>query len=220
MQNARSKVMQLEASLAHIEKLKVDYLERYNAAQKETHSISDNIAYRQFLEHLRGLRMRVESQTAMARVQLNEAKAALLVAQREQAKMEAMVERGWKFGGENSGHILCLDQHTTGDAIVAALQVLRALVESNLTLARACAPVALYPQVMINVPVKRRADFQAHAGVAVAVKKAQGDLADQGRVLLRPSGTEPVIRVMVEAKSRTKASRWAKAIAVAVKAAG
>ena len=134
--------------------------------------------------------------------------------------LEMMVARGWKFGGENSGHILCLDQHTTGDAIVAALQVLRALCESKLTLAQACAPVALYPQVMINVPVKRRADFQAKPGVAAVVKKAQDDLAHEGRVLLRASGTEPVIRVMVEAKSRVKASRWAKAIASAVRAAG
>ena len=134
--------------------------------------------------------------------------------------LETMVARGWKFGGENSGHILCLDQHTTGDAIVAALQVLRALCESRLTLAQACAPVVLYPQVMINVPVKRRADFQAQPAVAAAVKKAQGDLASEGRVLLRASGTEPVIRVMVEARSRVKASRWAKAIASVVRAAG
>jgi phosphoglucosamine mutase len=134
--------------------------------------------------------------------------------------LEMMMQRGWKFGGENSGHILCLDQHTTGDAIVAALQVLRALCESGLTLAQACAPVALFPQVMINVPLKRRADYQAHAGVAGIVKNAESDLADEGRVLLRPSGTEPVMRVMVEARSRIKASRWAKAIAGAVRAAG
>jgi flagellar export protein FliJ len=90
---ARARVEKLEGSEAHIDKLRADYVERYNATQKESHKISDNIAYRQFLEHVRGLRLRVESQTAAARVQLNEAKAALLVAQREQAKMEAMVER-------------------------------------------------------------------------------------------------------------------------------
>jgi len=90
---ARARVEKLEGSEAHIDKLRADYVERYNATQKESHKISDNIAYRQFLEHLRGLRLRVESQTAAARVQLNEAKAALLVALREQAKMEAMVER-------------------------------------------------------------------------------------------------------------------------------
>jgi flagellar export protein FliJ len=90
---ARARIEKLESSEAHIDKLRADYVERYNTTQKESHKISDNIAYRQFLEHLRGLRLRVESQTSAARVQLIEAKAALLVAQREQAKMEAMVER-------------------------------------------------------------------------------------------------------------------------------
>lgn len=90
---ARARVEKLEGSEAHIDKLRADYVDRYNATQKESHKISDNIAYRQFLEHLRGLRLRVESQTAAARVQLNEARAALMVAQKEQAKMEAMVER-------------------------------------------------------------------------------------------------------------------------------
>ena len=93
MQNARSKVTQLEASLAHIEKLKVDYLERYNAAQKETHSISDNIAYRRFIDHLNGLRHRVLSQLKAAQQGLDATQAALVAARREQAKMEAMVER-------------------------------------------------------------------------------------------------------------------------------
>ncbi len=132
--------------------------------------------------------------------------------------LEMMVERGWKFGGENSGHILCLDQHSTGDGIIAALQVLRALCETETTLAQACAPVVLYPQVMINVPVKPRAGAREQAGVDRVVKQAERDLGGDGRVLLRPSGTEPVIRVMVEAKSRAKAQRWAKAIAVAVRA--
>ena len=127
--------------------------------------------------------------------------------------IEMMQQRGWRLGGENSGHILCLDQHSTGDGIVAALQVLRALRESRLTLKRACAPVALFPQVMINVPVKSRGDK------AKVLLQAERDLAEDGRVLLRPSGTEPVIRVMVEAQSRTKAERWAKAIASAVQAA-
>lgn len=90
---ARERVEKLEGSEAHIDKLRADYVERYNATQKEAHKISDNIAYRQFLEHLRGLRLRVEAQTSVARVQLNEARTALLLAQREQAKMEAMVER-------------------------------------------------------------------------------------------------------------------------------
>lgn len=133
--------------------------------------------------------------------------------------MEVLRERGWRLGGENSGHILSLDQHTTGDGTIAALQVLRALCETGVTLKQACAPVSLYPQVMINVPVKQRKDkHDAHVGKLVL--EAEEDLASEGRVLLRPSGTEPVIRVMVEAKSRAKASRWAKAIADAVGAVG
>jgi len=93
MQTARSKVTQLEGSLAHIEKLKVDYLERYNLAQKETHSISENIAYRPFIVHLNGLRHRVLGQLSAAQKELDATKVALETARREQAKMEAMVER-------------------------------------------------------------------------------------------------------------------------------
>ena len=130
--------------------------------------------------------------------------------------MELMQRRGWRLGGENSGHILCLDQHSTGDGTIAALQVLRALRETHMTLTKACAPVALYPQVMINVPVKQRTDKARYARVDKVVQKAEKELGADGRVLLRPSGTEPVIRVMVEAKSRAKASRWAKIIADAV----
>lgn len=134
--------------------------------------------------------------------------------------LEVLQKRGWRLGGENSGHILCLDQHTTGDGIVAALQVLCALRGSGMTLKEACAPVALFPQVMINVPVKQRKDLSKEPGVSAAVQQAESDLGKSGRVLLRPSGTEPVIRVMVEAKSRVKAGRWAETIADAVSAAG
>ena len=130
--------------------------------------------------------------------------------------LELMRARGWRLGGENSGHILCMDQHTTGDGIVAALQVLRALRESRMTLKQACAPVALFPQVMINVPVKLRTGKLNDVRVGKVLQQAEQNLAQDGRVLLRPSGTEPVIRVMVEAKSRAKASRWAKVIAAAV----
>jgi len=133
--------------------------------------------------------------------------------------LELLMQRGWKLGGENSGHILCLDQHTTGDGIVAALQVLRALRESRMTLARACAPVALYPQVMLNVPCKQGGPYREPPAVSHVVKEASHALGADGRVLLRPSGTEPVVRVMVEAKSRTKAERWAKAIAGALRTA-
>ncbi len=133
--------------------------------------------------------------------------------------LELLNERGWQLGGENSGHIICLDKHTTGDAIVAALQVLRVLAESKSKLDEVCKPVALFPQVMINVAVERRTDFGKNPAVRNAIDEAESDMAGSGRVLLRPSGTEPVVRVMVEAKVRAKAERWAKSIADAVRGA-
>ncbi len=133
--------------------------------------------------------------------------------------LELLQERGWQLGGENSGHIICLDKHTTGDGIVSALQVLQALVDAKTTLARAAAAVTLYPQVMINVAVKKRFDFLKHRGVQQEVARAEKDLAGGGRVLIRASGTEPVIRVMVEGQSGPRVKRWAGSIAEAVRGA-
>jgi phosphoglucosamine mutase len=133
--------------------------------------------------------------------------------------LEMMRQRGWRLGGENSGHILSLDQHTTGDGIIAALQVLRALCQSKQTLAEACKEVVLYPQILINVPIKNKQSFNHHPGVSAVIKKATQALGTNGRVLLRASGTEPLIRVMVEAQSRAMANRWATSIATAVKKA-
>jgi phosphoglucosamine mutase len=131
--------------------------------------------------------------------------------------LEMMQARGWLLGGENSGHIICLDQHTTGDGIISALQVLGALCDSKTSLAKAAAPVKLYPQVLINVRTKRRIDFAADPKVRQAVAKAETALNGSGRVLLRASGTEPLIRVMVEGKSRSGVERWAESIADAVR---
>lgn len=133
--------------------------------------------------------------------------------------LELLQERGWQLGGENSGHIVCLDKHTTGDGIVSALQVLQALVEAKTTLAKAAAAVTLYPQVLINVAVKKRFDFLKHRGVQQAVARAEKDLAGTGRVLIRASGTEPVIRVMVEGEPRKRIAQAAQAIAGAVRVA-
>jgi phosphoglucosamine mutase len=133
--------------------------------------------------------------------------------------LEMLKTQGWQLGGENSGHILCLDRHTTGDGIVSALQVLAALRADRTTLAKAAAPVRLYPQVLINVQTRRRFDFKAAPRVQQILAKAEAALAGNGRVLLRASGTEPVIRVMVEGKSRTAVERWAHAIAEAVRRA-
>ncbi|MBX9811055.1 MAG: phosphoglucosamine mutase [Burkholderiales bacterium] len=133
--------------------------------------------------------------------------------------LELLQERGWQLGGENSGHIVCLDKHTTGDGIVSALQVLQALVEAKTTLAKAAAAVTLYPQVLINVAVKKRLDFFKHQEVQRAVTQAEKDLAGTGRVLIRASGTEPVIRVMVEGEPRKRIAQAAQAIADAVRVA-
>ncbi len=133
--------------------------------------------------------------------------------------LEMLQAKGWELGGENSGHIVCLDHHTTGDGIVSALQVLGALRDSGTTLAQAAAAVKLYPQILINVRTERRFDFNADRNVKQALIKAESALDGSGRVLLRASGTEPVIRVMVEGKSRSAVARWAKVIADAVRRA-
>ena len=130
--------------------------------------------------------------------------------------LELLVERGWECGGENSGHLICLDCHSTGDAIISALQVLAALVYSKQSLGRYTADLRLLPQVLVNVKVEGRLDLQS-ASVRDAVAKAEAALAGRGRVLLRPSGTEPVVRVMVEGEDRAHVQGLADSIAAAVK---
>ena len=135
--------------------------------------------------------------------------------------LEKLVERGWLLGGESSGHLICLDKHTTGDAIVAALAVLRALIEGGATLAQATAPVAMFPQTLINVPIRRGWDWQGSDAVRRSRDRAVSALGDAGGVLLRPSGTEPVLRVMVEAREKALADEHAGAIAESIaRAAG
>jgi len=133
--------------------------------------------------------------------------------------LEMMQERGWQFGGENSGHIICLDCHTTGDGIIAALQVLAALRASGETLAEACADLVLYPQQLINVKVPSGFDWAADAGIRSAVQSAETALDGSGRVLLRPSGTEPLLRVMVEGRDAAQVLDQARAIASVVQGA-
>ena len=130
--------------------------------------------------------------------------------------LELMVEKGWTLGGENSGHILCLDKHTTGDAIVAALQVLTVLRRSGRTLPDLVADCELYPQRMINVKTQQRIDWQAQPSIVEAKKAVEMALGSRGRVLLRASGTESVLRVMVEARDAREADARARELADAV----
>lgn len=112
--------------------------------------------------------------------------------------MEMLQQQGWQLGGENSGHILCLDKHSTGDGIISALQVLHALCAHKQSLAEATADLTMYPQVLMNVRIKKGQDCLRHPDVLAAVTEVEQALAGRGRVLLRPSGTEPLLRVMVE----------------------
>jgi phosphoglucosamine mutase len=133
--------------------------------------------------------------------------------------LELLHEKGWRIGGENSGHIICLDCHTTGDAIVSALQVLAALRARGQTLAQACADLVFYPQRLINVRVNPGFDWRGAVGVCTAHTRAESLLGDGGRVLLRPSGTEPLLRVMVEGRDEALVDSLAHEIAAAVEAA-
>ncbi len=127
--------------------------------------------------------------------------------------LELLKERGWQLGGENSGHIICLDKHTTGDGIVSALQVLYAVRAAGQPLDRLAAGLQLFPQVLINVRIARGADPRKDPLVQDAVRAAEATLKGKGRVLLRPSGTEPVIRVMVEGESQDQVGALARSIA-------
>ena len=132
--------------------------------------------------------------------------------------LELMVEKGWQLGGENSGHIICLDKHTTGDGIVSALQVLHALRSERRTLAELCGDLRMYPQVLVNVKTRKGFSFESDAKVQAALKSTQAKLRGKGRVLLRASGTEPVIRVMVEGEGRDLISGLANSLADVIKA--
>ncbi len=127
--------------------------------------------------------------------------------------LEVMQEKGWLLGGEGSGHLLCLDKHTTGDGIVSALQVLSALKRSGQSLQQACVDLTLFPQTLINVRTTPGFDWQNHAPLAAARKAAEQALGEQGRVLIRASGTEPLVRVMVEARDAALAQSLAQQMA-------
>ncbi|HQV79910.1 MAG TPA: phosphoglucosamine mutase [Agitococcus sp.] len=121
--------------------------------------------------------------------------------------MSALAKRGWMLGGEASGHIVCLDKTTTGDAIIAALQVLAAVVQSEQSLHDLRQGMTKFPQQLINVKIAQKSDPMTNDVVMAAVKEAEAVLGERGRVLLRASGTEPVIRVMVEGEQQQQITR-------------
>jgi phosphoglucosamine mutase len=113
--------------------------------------------------------------------------------------LEALEQRGWLYGGESSGHLLCLDRHTTGDGIISALQVLAASRRLGSSIAGLTAELAMLAQTMVNVRVAPGFAWQAHRPLVDALSRAEVELQGKGRVLIRPSGTEPLLRIMVEA---------------------
>ncbi len=130
--------------------------------------------------------------------------------------LEELVARGWQLGGEGSGHLLVLDKHTTGDGIVSALMVLQAASRTGQTLAQLLEGVRLFPQTLINVRTRSAADWKANSRLAAEQAAVQRELGEQGRVLIRASGTEPVVRVMVEARDATQAQACAQRLAAAL----
>ncbi|MDH5474009.1 MAG: phosphoglucosamine mutase [Gammaproteobacteria bacterium] len=130
--------------------------------------------------------------------------------------LECLRDKGWCLGGENSGHIICLDRTTTGDGIVSALQVMAYLAESGKSLNEAMEGMRKMPQVLVNVPLPISINPINEAAVKQAVKDVETRLAGRGRVLLRPSGTEPLIRVMVEGEDEKQVKEYAQQIADAV----
>ncbi len=127
--------------------------------------------------------------------------------------MEKLEAEGWSLGGEPSGHIICLDRTTTGDGIVSALQVLAEVVRSGKSLSELRKPLIKYPQELINVRLENGVDVMGSAVMQEAVQDAESELSDQGRVLLRPSGTEPLIRVMVEGSDDGQVKRLSEKLA-------
>ncbi len=133
--------------------------------------------------------------------------------------LELLNEHDWQLGGENSGHILCLDKHSSGDGIIASLQVLHAVIAGRQSLAELGASLVLYPQVLINVTVAERINLDTNPVIQASVKSAEQQLNGSGRVLLRASGTEPKIRVMVEGSDRQQVQQLAESIADVVRQA-
>ena len=132
--------------------------------------------------------------------------------------LEELEKRGWLLGGEGSGHLLALDKHTTGDGIISALQVLQACVRSGKTIAQLLGDVVLFPQTLINVRLKPGQDWKTSDLLASETKAVEDELGDTGRILIRASGTEPLLRVMVEARDAEQARACAERVADTIRA--
>jgi phosphoglucosamine mutase len=132
--------------------------------------------------------------------------------------LEELDKRGWMLGGEGSGHLLALDKHTTGDGLISALQVLKACVRGGKSLAQLLDGVTLYPQTLVNVRLQPGQDWKQAKGLPAAQAGLEKKLGQRGRILIRPSGTEPVVRVMVEAQDAALARDGAQALAQAIQA--
>jgi phosphoglucosamine mutase len=132
--------------------------------------------------------------------------------------LEELDKREWLLGGEGSGHLLCLDKHTTGDGLVSALLVLNACARSGKTMAQLLEGVDLFPQTLINVRLKPGQDWKANTRLPAETEKLERELAGSGRVLIRASGTEPLLRVMVEASDAQVAREGAERLAEVVRA--
>lgn len=127
--------------------------------------------------------------------------------------LEELSARGWVLGGEGSGHLLVLDRHSTGDGIISALQVLQAVIRSGKSLEDQLEGVRLFPQSLINVQLRQGFDWRTHEGFQETLRSVESELGSSGRVLVRPSGTEPVLRVMVETHEPSTAKRLAQSLA-------
>jgi phosphoglucosamine mutase len=131
--------------------------------------------------------------------------------------LEELLARGWQLGGEGSGHLIALDRHTTGDGLISALQVLQAVVRSGRTLPELLERVKLFPQVLVNVRLRPGQDWKHAPALADVQHRVSAELGERGRILIRPSGTEPLLRVMVEADEAALAERCAQRLAEAVR---
>ena len=128
--------------------------------------------------------------------------------------LEELEKHRWTLGGEGSGHLLALDKHTTGDGLISALQVLQACVRSDKTMAQLLADLTLFPQTLINVRLRPGQDWKSNSRLAAETEAIQAELGDSGRVLIRPSGTEPLLRLMVEARDARQAQACAERLAL------